>query len=322
MSSAQTSADIIREALSLAGEVDSGQSQYHAACVPWLNKLHEDILSGASMFNVDVGQPYPWARSETQKTLILKAPYESGGVTLTNGSASGVFTTTPGVALGSFVDRFLKTANCPDFYKITAHTAGSANFTLETAWVSDSVTGEAFKAIPLIYDLGSGILRLVEPINIYRASGFEEFDGRCYGIHINELKRNYPLARVVGRIPERFAVLFSNETKFKIQFSSYVSENVKVDLDWIPIPELLEDSHTSIPLVPHHKRSVLVYGLAARIAMEKKNWEAFGNFGKMAGTVLASMQIETIKTAHSTAKNRGQLIPRLDQVSKAKYRGF
>lgn len=322
MTTSQSTADLIRQALGFAGEVDTGNSPYHAKCTPWINKLHEDILSGSSMFDVDVGQPFPWARSENPKTIILKAPYTSGGVTLTNGSASGTFSVAPGAGLGSFVDRYMKVDSNPDYYKITAHTAGSTAFTIDAVWADPTVTVGAYSALPIIYDLGSNVLRIVEPINVYRFGGWDtDFDGRIYGIHINELRKNYPLARLYGKLPERFAVLYQSETKFKIQFSTFVTEDLKVDLDYVPIPALLEDSQNSIPLVPGHKSNLLAFGLASMIALDKRDYEKAGSMAKQAGTILRSMLVEQNRTAGYTARNRGQLVARQDQMPNNKFRG-
>jgi hypothetical protein len=323
MSVAQSTASIIRQALGFAGEVDTGNSEYHARCTPWINKLHEDVLSGSSMFDVDVGQPFPWARAENPKTLILKTCYTDGGVTLTNGSDAGTFSSAPSSSLGSFVDRFLKLDSSPDYYKIIAHTAGSASFTLDSVWADDSVSVASFSAIPLIYDLGSNILRLVEPINVYRFGGFDtDYDGKIYGISINELRKNYPLARLYGKLPERFATLYQSETKYKIQFSTYVTEEIKVDLDYVPRPDLLIDSDDSIPLIPGHKSNLLVYGLAHMIALDKRDYEKAGSMAKQAATILRSLLVEQNRTAGYTARNRAQLVPRQDQMSNNKFRGI
>lgn len=322
MSTTLSTADIIRQALGFAGEVDTGGSPYQSRCIPWINKLHEDVLSGASMFDMDVGQPFPWARAENPLTLVLKAPFTTGAVTLTNGLATGTFSVAPDVSLGSFVDRYLKVSTNPDYYKITSHTAGSTSFTLDSVWADPSVVGGTFSALKLIYDLGANILRLVEPINVYRFGGWDtDYDGKIYGIGINELRKNYPLARLYGKLPERFSVLFKSETKFKIQFSTYVTEDIKVDLDYVPIPELLEDSANSIPLIPGHKCNLLVFGLASMIALDKRDYEKAGSMSKQAATILRSMLIEQNRTTGYTARNRGQLVPRMDLVPNNKFRG-
>lgn len=322
MSASLSTADIIRQALVDAGEVETGQSEFHARCIPWINEFQNDLLSGSPLFNMDIGQPFPWALAENAKSLILRTPYETGTVLLTAGSASGTFGTAPGVGLGSFADRFLKAASSDDYYKITAHTAGGAGFTLDSAWAGDTIAADTFKAIPLIYDLGSTILRLAEPINIYRFADLtSDNDGKCYGIDVNLLRRKFPLSRLFAGTPENFAVTFQSETKFKVQFSTYVIEQMKVDLDYVPIPTLLEDSHLSIPVIPYDKRNFLRHALAWKISHSKRDFEKAGEHAKAAGTFLAGMLSVRSKVSQAVSKSRGQLKPRQEQVGRARLRG-
>lgn len=321
MANSNSGADLLKGALQKAGEPTNGNSTYHGLALKYINNVYLDLLSGGSSFLESVGDPWPWARSRTPKTLVLKAPYETGSVTVTTGSATGTFSIAPDVSLGSFKDRHLQIDGQPDIYKITAHTAGSASFTIDTGYVSTGGAGLTFRAHKLIYNISNDVLRLCAPIRLYRSFGWDnEDDGQILDCNINNLQKEYPLSRLERRIPKRFAELYRDDTEWLIQFSSSVNDDTKVDFDWIPRPTDLIDSATSIPRFPLERRHLIEAGAAHLICIDKGDDKA-GYFFNLVKGGLSAMMSASIKEIQQSSGEVGKLTPRMDLKTNNKYRG-
>lgn len=322
MANSKSAQDLLKGSLQKAGEANDGSSDYHSLALKYLNVAHRSILSGSNEWDVDVGEPWPWARARDSRTIILKAPYETGTITLTNGSTSGTFSTAPSSSLGSFQDRYLKVSDRADYIRITAHTAGASAFTIDHAY-TEATGALNFKAIKVVYDLGEGILRLCEPMRVYKRMGFgEDDDGQIYGIDINNLRKNYPIHKIKEEVPQRFAKLFEDEDQTLIQFSGYPTEDTKVDFDVIEIPADLIDSDQSFPLIPLQFRDVLEYATAFLLCADKEDDKSQYLY-KMTQTKLRAMLEASLKEVQHTTKQRGQLVPRADLASRRRnvFRG-
>lgn len=319
MASSENGFDLLRGALRRAGEVVDGSSKYHESALRYMNNVYRDILSGSSIFDIDVGDPWPWARSSTPGSITLLPPYETGSVTLTAGLTSGTFSSAPASSLGSFVDRFLKVSGHSEYYRIVSHTAGSASFTIDLAYLGTSGSGQTFKAHKLIYDLGASILRLVEPLRVYNLSDFREDEPLIYGIDANTFRREYPLARLESGVPERFATIYQDDTSYKIQICRTMvsGTSIKADYDYVPVHADIIESISSIPVIPRDKRVVLEYATAHHILMDKEDSKADYYF-KQTQSALRSMLESSNRVTTHTSKRRGQIVPRLDQIRKTR----
>lgn len=321
MANSNSGADLLKGALQKAGEPINGNSSYHTAALKYVNNVYLDLLSGGSLFLDSVGDPWPWARARLPKTLILKAPYETGSITLTNASTSGTFSIAPDSSLGSFKDRHLQIDGDADFYKITAHTSGSTSFTIDQAYAQATVT-TTFKAHKLIYSVSNDILRFSSPIRLYRAFGFDyDDDGQILNCDINSLQRNYPLSRLQIRSPRRFAELYRDESEWLIQFSSSVVEDIKVDFDYIPRPDDLIDSSASLPRFPRERRHLIEAGAAHMILVDKQDDKASYFFNLVKQGLMAMMGASIKETSHASGEV-GKLTPRLDHSYRQKRRPY
>lgn len=325
MANSQNSRDLIKGALSLVGEVGDGSSEYHALAESFLNDVYLAVLSGGNEFDPDVGEPWIWARNTTPRNILLRPVYETGSVSLTNGSSSGTFTSTPASSLGSFKYRWLKMNDRSSYYLITAHTAGSANFTIDREYIEATGT-LSFKAIPLLYNLGSGILRLVEPMRIYGNSrGFysnPEENGKIYGISLNEFRRQFPIQLINAGVPNRFASQRRNDDEWWVELNCYVDELTKVDFDCIEIPAGLYDSEDSIPLLPREFRSILKYGTAHFLAMKKEEEEKAKYFFDVTRAKLQAMKKNDQKETTVSGKDKGKLQPRQEELRGNRLLGY
>lgn len=320
MANSYTGADILKGTLQKAGELADGSSSYIELGLKFINNIYYDLLSASSMFDVDIGDPFPWARSSTPLSILLKAPYETGTVSLTNGSTSGTFSSAPSAALGSFVNRFIKMDQDPEFYRIVSHTAGATAFTLDLAFVGETGAALTFKAHKLIYDLGSNILRLCEPMRVYQDQGFDaDEDLLVTGIEANTLRADWPLARLTQAVPSRFATIYQSDTEYLVQFNSSVSADTKLDCDYVPIPTDIINSESSIPVIPRERRKILEFGGAHLLCVEKGMGEKATYYLGAAKAELNALMRSKNKTMRNVSRSRGRLIARADEINR--FRG-
>lgn len=149
MANLRNTSDLKKLVLQRCGELTDGTSTYDQVALNLLDAAHKKIITGGSEFDIDLSEPWPWARAKYPIIFNLTAPYISGSVTMTQGSFNGIFTSIPAVSLQG---RFLKTDNNYDWYIIRQHTAGQASFQIDYPWQGD--TGSfTFKAVQLEYEL-------------------------------------------------------------------------------------------------------------------------------------------------------------------------
>lgn len=316
MANSKTTKDLIKGALNHAGELPDGNSDFHQLALKYINKIYKDVLSASSLFNIDIGEPFNWAVARQPISLILEPAYDVGTVALTNGVDSGVFSSPPAV---SHKDRYLLLTNsgAPTYYKIVAHTGGSPNFTLDSVFIEETVAAASFKSIKLIYDLGNGLLRLLEPFRVYSTDSVFMADdhGKIYAMDTKRFRYDSPLKWLVQGIPELYTTIYRDDVEWLIQFDAYPSKQVKIDVDYIPFPDDLIDTEDSIPVIPIEYRDILEFGTAFFILQDKHDDKA-DRFSQITSTALKKMvEGERRQIAHGT-KNRGSLIPRMDLYNR------
>lgn len=108
------------------------------------------MITGGSEFNLEVDEPWIWARARRPLVLEIQPAYTTGSVTLTQGSESGTFSSAPSASLEGY---FLKLDNGPEIYRIAQHTAASTAFEIDAAFPQTSVSGQAYHAFLTDYDL-------------------------------------------------------------------------------------------------------------------------------------------------------------------------
>lgn len=134
MSNYRNTPDLLDETLNFAGELAA--SAYRTDALRFLNMAYQGLISGGSEFGLDISDAWSWAMAK--KPLILKLlPRQTGTAIFVNGSSGGTFTTAPVLSMAGRVITF---DSPDDYYYITAHTAGQANFILDDAWASSSGT--------------------------------------------------------------------------------------------------------------------------------------------------------------------------------------
>lgn len=328
MANSQNSADLLRDALGLVGELPDGSSDYTALALKFLNDAYLAVLAGSNEFQLDIGEPWVFARNSTPKSFVLLPAYSDGTVSLTNASAAGTFSSAPSASLGSFANRYIKVNDRASYYQITEHVAGASAFTLDRAYLEATGGTLAFTAIPLIYNLGSGILRLVEPFRVFGntrgVSGMADDDGRIYGIPLNNLREQWPLQYIRSGMPNRFATYRRDDNSWYVMVNAYPDEPTKVDFDCIDIPAGLTDSDSSVPLIPREFRKVLSYGAAYFLSIKKEaSDEKKQELLALTQAKLKAMMKAEMKETTVAGKDKGRLFPRQEELRNGgRLRGY
>jgi len=309
MSDFRTSADLLSEALTQAGESSADTSSLTSKMLEYLNDAYIRVLSGNSEFDEEIGDPFPWARDEDPGTLILESNVDADTVALTNASKDGVFFTAP---VRSMRGRHIFIENRAEPYLIRTHIAGATAFKIDVDFLGPTGSHN-YNAIKLIYDLGDEILRLVEPFRVYENQRCNDRDMKIYGRELNNFRTEYPLSRVRLQIPIDFAIVNQKEEGFKIQMNSFVGEDIRVDFDKVSIPDALTNSNNSIPLIPINHRRILSYMASSSMLFNEKNDSAKGSvMFNIAQGMWNSMRRQHNKQTKDTSRSRGRIIPRLD----------
>jgi len=157
MSNFRTTADILDGVLRRCGEITSatGISPRQATALLYLNQIHHNIVMGGCELNIDVDEPWVWARSRHPIILNLNPAITTGTVALTYGSASGTLSTAPQVN-GSNVSVqgwHIKPTTGPEIYKIIQHTSGSTSITLDAVFPQATNASLNYYLFQLDYDL-------------------------------------------------------------------------------------------------------------------------------------------------------------------------
>ena len=308
--------DLKKEALHKAGELTDGTSEYNSKAIEYLNLAHLEILSGGNEFKIELGEPWPWAKSKYPITLVLKPKHDTGTITLTQDSTSGTFSNAPTSSLAGW---YLKVDGREDYFRIATHTANATAFTIDTEYTGESGSGLSYKAYKLDYDISpsNGLLRLLSPIRVHRYQDGQDHKRNVNIISESEFHENYPLSLIQDGVPTRATIIHhdTDNGTATIRFNKIVGERVKLEIDYIGIPSDLTDSSSSIPLVPRQHRVALCYMAAYWLLVDKEDTKAPEMYQ------LAQGQLEGLvqgfrKEQAQMSKRTFELTPRPSQTAR------
>lgn len=312
MANLANTGDIKAAVLQHAGELTTGKSPFDRLVLTYINRVYMELLGGGSTFTPDIAEPWPWAKAQTPGVLTLKPAYETDTVALTNGATAGTFATAPNVLLGTFENRILKIEGEPEFYRISQHVPGAAGFILDAEYLG--VTGARnFKALKLEYTVGSQsskILRLIEPMRVFKNQIYTaDSQGKVFGMSPEKLSEGFPMQALFQGVPSHFAVVGEVDGVLRVRFNATVAEDTRIEFDYIPQP--VELSYSSTPLVPREDRMVLVYGATYWLMVDKEDSRS-ETFFRLTQSKLQAMFLARRKEYGRTSNNYGRMSPRQD----------
>jgi hypothetical protein len=147
--------DIVTRILKKTGEPTNGNSSYEASVTEYISDVQRKLVAGATIFNLDCDETWPWARSQHPHIIEVLPSYKTGTVALTNENKSGVFSSAPSYSVAGW---FIRNPTTKEAYRIISHGAGSANFVLETHFLGATTTAWPFEAYKLDYEILSSYI--------------------------------------------------------------------------------------------------------------------------------------------------------------------
>lgn len=327
MSNLASAQDILNVALRFAGELtdtppansSSSPSEYRNAALDYLNRIYLAIMSGGNEFDVEMAEPFPWAIAPQPGVFATQPAIPVTIDTILNGSTAGTFASIPLDQYGNQVSLagcYLRLDTWADVYRIVTHVAGSLDFTIDFSYLQPTVSNGSAYAYFLDYPLAPNMLRLVAPMQINQPT-LLTYTCEIKGSDVAAMRREYPLAFLQTRYPDRFAIKSQDTTTntFTITINTNPPNQARVEYQYVPYPDLLTDETTSVPIVPSQYRMVMAYGVAYYLCVDKNDNRA-GNYLQQAQAGLIAMVKSAKKQRADTNWDRARLMPRRDLVRR------
>lgn len=318
MANGESTADLLINIMRNIGEIGDGTSPYHETALDYLNQFHRAFHAGSCLFDIDFGQVWTWAKEEHPNVILLQPAYETGVVSLTNGSASGTFGTPPSE---SYAGRMLRVIGRPDVFRIVTHSTPFASFTLDSTYTDDTGASLAFECFKVDYTLdqveAQKIMRLIAPMTIYRGQQGEDFaenSGFVYGLDFLAFRKKYPPKYMKAGVPTHFCETKDTDGVKKVRFNRYPSEVTRVEYEYVQRPNALDDDENSLPNLPLEGRNAIEYAATYKLMLDKEDDRADRYLGLAQASLRALVASKKHEGAH-TGGARGQLIPRPEQVT-------
>ena len=147
MAQFRTTQDILNEILQKSGEPTNGNSPFQSIALTYANKVHHAIIGGGNIFNINVDEPWVWARAHSPIVIELQPAYTTGYVTVIPGSNNIVLSQAPAASLEGW---HFQVNGLSTVYKIMNHTAGGITAQLDSSYV-DSAAITTFRSFKLDY---------------------------------------------------------------------------------------------------------------------------------------------------------------------------
>lgn len=148
MSQFRSTADLVDSVLRRCGELTNGTSSFETQALDYLNHIHHAIINGGTEFDVEVDEPWVWARRARPIILELQPSLETGTVSLTQGSEAGTFSSAPAYSVEGW---FLRISNRSEVFRIASHTASNTAFELDSAYTEDTGATLTYTCFKLDY---------------------------------------------------------------------------------------------------------------------------------------------------------------------------
>lgn len=139
----------LQQELSAQVGLDQTQSAQATLLKRWLNNAQQIVLRSFE---------WPFLRSPTPLVIQTVTDYTTGTVATTSGSTTVTFSAT---IAASKTGQYLQTSSSNDWYKITAHTAGTATATLEIAAITTQLQA-TYTIRKFYYSTSSSVDRIIQ----------------------------------------------------------------------------------------------------------------------------------------------------------------
>ena len=274
-------------------------SPWNTKAIDYLNRVYRTLCSGASEFLPEYVDDWWWMRASS--TLMLEPMYNTGLVTVTQGSVTATLDHNPTINLTGRRLRIVG-QDIPDIFIIASHTAGTPTLILDAAYTGPDATGIQFEIYKVNYDLSQSVQVLISPIVAYQAPL------RISGLTPERMDELFPLANLRSGFPQAFSL--DNERAIRFSHGGRVDgRQMRVEYRYRPIVADLTDSISSIPLVPAQWMHILA-DMALVYVLLDKNDDRSNAVALGARTGLAGMLKENRRRLVKIDFKAGHIHPR------------
>lgn len=154
----RTVSDIKTEILQKSGEPVNGNSDYGDLALTYLNKAHQVIIGGGSLFSLKVDEAWTWARARNPMVLELLPPFTTGSVQAVQDDINLTFSNVPA---DSYEGWYLQVVGKRTIYRITQHDAGLGDFVIDSSFI-DATGQYSFRVFKLDYEIFPAYLYIDE----------------------------------------------------------------------------------------------------------------------------------------------------------------
>lgn len=161
----------------------------------------------------------------------------------------------------------------------------------------------------------SAINRFVMPLTTYRDaygfSGAARDSGKVFMIDSHTMSRDYPLSQLQQSMPDRFCISEQTpEGLHTLRFNGCpVDEDVRIEIEHIPVYRALQNSTASFPLVPGAHSEYLVDAACYYLLLDKSDNKVEA-FKASAAAKLQALVNDNRKGLQLAGVNYGKIIPR------------
>lgn len=290
-----TARDIKQDILFRGSESQTG-SGWDAKVMDYLNRVYRALANGASEFLPEYIEDWWWMRGRAVLTLL--PAFNTGSVLLTSGSTAATLSTPPAYSLLGYR---LRVTNQTDMFIVAAHTAGAAALTLDSPYTGTTDAAAAFTAMKVEYALDAAVTSLISPMQMFKGPDI-------LGLTPERMDHLFPIRNLRMGIPSAFSV----ENEQLIRFNAGGRDDgssIRVEYLYRPRVTDLEDSDTSIPLLPLQYRHLLSDMALALLMTDKNDDRALASAGS-AKAGLVAMVKENRRRLAKISSELGTIRPR------------
>ena len=299
----ETTRQIKQDVLFRGAEVVGGASDYDQKVIDYINRVYKTMAAGASEFLPEYIEDWWWLRA--RGVLTLK-PVTVGTVNITQDSANITFDIAP---TDSVVDYRIRFDNWGEVFTIATHTAGAVDATLDSPFTGPTIVGSGYRLMKVTYALDAAVDAVTGPMVGYRDNP------KINGVSPERMDELWPLPNLMPGIPMGFSLEDPQTVRFS-HGGRTDGYSMRVEYPYRPLVTDLEDSDTSIPLVPAQWRHILADMALAYVYLDK-NDDRSNAVALAARTGLAGMLKENRRRLSKINKNTGHIYPRSNNLGQS-----
>ena len=281
MANYKYTSDLIDDVLFRAGEKTDGSSDFATAALRYLNRAYQAIWMGGTEFDPTINDTWWWLKREA--VIIMDTPDSTLTVnSLTNGSTTMSVTTAPAQNMDGW---YVKVGQYSNVYKVS-HTSTSVLFDLDAAWTEANAGGESTIFFNVEYDLTSSAIKLIDPMNAYKDNRYQ-----ITATSLRDLENIWPLSLAEAGVPSKFAMVDENTIRFNRYGTTDATNGVRIDYNYLVLPDDLANTTNEEPLLPIEYRRLLS-DIALFWIFLDKNDDRATSVGNGAKSLLKAMSVE------------------------------